>query len=185
MSPKPMTAEQLERRSSGRLNAVLFDLDAVAVDLNTEMVGARDLSFTELLALLNRAEVALDAIQTSVAGLRRTTWQARGDAYGDIEIEGLPPVKLRRTSTRKRWDDRAVVDALLDRKLAPLEGDLPPAWDVADWLLDAAHVDYWRTGKLKELDIDPDDYCETVSGNPVVEFTRSGDNPLLAGDHDG
>lgn len=184
-----MSAEATEdptTEAQVRLHRLLIEsgieqVEAGAVDLNTSLVGAKDLPFEDLLALLNRAQIAADAIATCVAGLQTAAWRAKGDAYGDLEIEGLPPVSIRRTAARPHWDDRAVVGELLDRHLNLGDGDMPAPWTVVDWILDAAAVGYWRKTILRGLGIDPDDYLDTVPGNPRIEFQRTGDNPLLAG----
>ena len=96
----------------------------------------------------------------------------------DIETDAarLMPKKIvqtarvtaeRRMSTdRRNWQHED-----LAKKVIELEwGNIDHPQDVARILMAYAGFSYWRVTRLRELDIDPDEYCETMPGRATVQL---------------
>lgn len=90
------------------------------------------------------------------------------------EIDGVGVVQLRKGTARKTWDHASLTTEVLHRHLSQSEGEIPAPWTVRDWLLDALAPNYWRAGVLRDLGIDPDDYCAATPGRATVQITANG-----------
>jgi hypothetical protein len=132
-------------------DAVLtYDLDGIGWE-DTARVAAEVKSAVE----------ALFAAAEFLAKHAANQWPS---AWKDAQhIEGVGTVRPYRSSNTK-WDDGEVVEALVEKRMAATGGEIPDPMTVVGWLLDAGKVDYWRTGKLKELGLEPDDYRHTTYG---------------------
>lgn len=90
-----------------------------------------------------------------------------------LEVEGVGVVEISRSQDRKEWDHRATATAVLDAHLSRSEtGEAPGPWEVLDWLMDAAGLNYWRVRQLRALGVDPGVFCSEVPGKPTVRITR-------------
>jgi hypothetical protein len=77
--------------------------------------------------------------------------------------------------TAERWagglDRRNWQSKDLARKIIA-DGDFDHPQDVADMLFELAAVSYWRVTKLRELGIDPDEFCDSAPGRATVSVKR-------------
>lgn len=80
---------------------------------------------------------------------------------------------------RKTWHHPELTSVAAERILASFvdretgEIDLPPPHVLVTSILDYAHVDYWRKGKMAELGVDIDEYCTVSPARYSVQLTTS------------
>ena len=73
----------------------------------------------------------------------------------------------RRMSTdRRNWQHEELAKEVLKREW----GNIDHPQDVARILQEYVGWSYWRVTKLREKDIDPDEYCETTPGRATVQL---------------
>lgn len=151
----------------GSLEVMVRCFAMAAGDLHLSDDGPDDYDETATLAMLGilRASVRrageLDALL--VAHLHEHgTWGRR-------LVDGIGEVRTYRRPKNVRWDERGTAMAVVDVKMAELGGELPDPHEVVSWLLEAAAVDYYRTGALKALGIDPEDYRHSEKGTRAVD----------------
>lgn len=91
--------------------------------------------------------------------------------HGKQVVEGVGQVQISRGRDRRKWDERGVVQAVLDARMTERGGEMPnEPWEVAEWLLEVLGVGYCRVTPLRAMGIDPANYCEDTPGNLQVSL---------------
>jgi len=86
------------------------------------------------------------------------------------EVSSGATVEIKRGSPRKSWDHDSIIRTV-SKRVVDMSVDLETGEvvssprDMIEYALKCAGVSYWKIGSLKELSIDPSEYC-TVS-DPV------------------
>lgn len=95
----------------------------------------------------------------------------------EIPVDGM--VLERKTgTTRKKWrHDELVVKMMQRLKQLSIDEDtgevtLTPD-QVAEAFMKYGHVDYWRVGNLKTIDINPDAFSDTEEGKESLAIKRN------------
>jgi len=115
----------------------------------------------ELLAQLNMAKRDMSTIYDSFAAKVGTLM---GNS-GSIETESGATIEKKTAVDRKKWMHTELASAVAQR-LSEMSIDMDTgektmtSEEMIQKLLDYAAVSYWRVGKLSELGINPDSYCE-------------------------
>lgn len=157
------------------LAAAVHQLAAAADAVNVAALGSEDLPWTDLAAFLDTIREARKMVQAVESNLEVRTAKAMGAAeVKRSELDGVGFVEWHRGRSRKTWAHDAVARDVVDTHMRLLEGEVVDPWTIRDWLLEAAHVDYWRTTALKALGLDPEDYSTSIPGKLSVEVTRPG-----------
>jgi hypothetical protein len=93
--------------------------------------------------------------------------------YGQTQVfEGAPAFIIRGGNTRKAWDHdglrRQVTTLIADRLGVTPRAveEVISAW----WEITSPKSAGWKTGGLKQLGLDPDEYCEKTHGPPTIQF---------------
>lgn len=117
------------------------------------------------------------AIKRDLAGIENTVEAHCAREMPGKTFEAADMVATRSTSAKTTWDDRALVGkfvdsaCVIDAETGEVDDERYRAvWELMDSLMGAAHIDYWRTTKLKAIGIDPDDYREREWGRRTVRI---------------
>jgi hypothetical protein len=89
--------------------------------------------------------------------------------WGRRLVDGIGEVRTYRRPKNVRWDERGTAEAIIDVKMEERGGEVPEPGEVVAWLLEAASIGYYRTGALKALGIDPEDYRHSEKGTRAVD----------------
>lgn len=127
--------------------------------------------------------LALDDARQAVADLRSVVHDALVSALsGKRGVHRLGELEAEVTmkSSKRKFDDRAVVEAIRDRHTAynVRERDLPKYLvdsvleDFATDILRGAYVSYWRTGVLNDLGVEVEAVSHSEGGVPGVTVRR-------------
>ena len=86
-------------------------------------------------------------------------------------------IEIKSGSARKAWDHRTLMSVvsrrLVDRGTDIESGEVPMSVeDMVESLFDYVGISYWKVGKLKELGIDADDFCEVQEPKKNLVFRR-------------
>lgn len=142
------------------------------VDEALREVSAVD--FEDLALILVETRKALDSLRRVESELVKAV--GKTGRYGLVEVPGVGAFKIARSKDRKAWDDRGIVGALIDTHMEARGGELPDTpWTVAEWVLEAAGIAYWRTGALKAQGLDPGDFCTETPGRLTVQTLNVAD----------
>lgn len=138
--------------------------------VNTEgLHGVPDTDWQDGVRLLARIRYAMD--QAGYVQSSLTTHVYLTGEHGDQDVEGVGRVKIARGRDRTKWDERGVVQAVLDAKMQERGGEMPnDPWDVAEWLLEVLGVGYCRVTPLRALGLDPKLFCEDTPGKVGVQL---------------
>jgi hypothetical protein len=137
----------------------LMELDALFdhyIRLTPEIEEA-----AEMLAQLNMIKRDLSIVYDSFAGKVGTLMGNRSL----VETQSGATVEKKGATDRKKWDHDKLVNRVAER-LDEMSIDMDTgerimtATQMVQKLLEYAAVSYWRVGKLGELGINPDLYCE-------------------------
>lgn len=148
----------------------LFDLSEI-----------HDLPLAELVAWY----VAVDSLAKDVATFKDGISQALYEAMptSTMVVEGVGVLERKSGAKRKNYDGALLLSNLASRlsdeaiNLRGPDGETPPLAAVVEMTANtvaaatgatAPSFAGWRSGKLKELGINPNDYCEWVEGRPTV-----------------
>lgn len=151
---------------------ILYDaLNRLSVDAPSRLDQADDdLAALELLFDLRESRKKLAEIEASVEAIAAQRMSAP-----KVEWPGFI-AERKGGLDRKHWEhdrlawaciaDLTQVDGVID------DADAALVASVRDRLLNCAAISYWRTGQVKQLGIDPNDYCETTKGRRTVQVSR-------------
>ncbi len=159
-------------------------LEETAVDLNRVVTLNAGHDFDEVAELLDRLNVAIDAIAVSRDSVAKQVWELRGDRYGgNVTHPTLGVLDMRYGARKVSWDHETTIQRLIEAHMEETGGEVPsdPA-EVIRWVTAAASIGYWRKGALAELGIDADgeDLVHSERGDPKVKVVRpAGPNRLL------
>ncbi len=157
---------------TGFLDATLA-LRADADDLNeADLDGLSWETAVETLHHLRLTRQTLSAIEDALTRHIAGEWR-KHKIRDRQEVEGIGSIEVRRSKDRKAWEHDRLGSAVIDANLAATEGELPDPFTISRWVLDAAAPSYWRTGVLKKLGLDPDEYCESIPGRTSVQITSN------------
>lgn len=115
----------------------------------------------EVLTQLNMIKRDIAAIYDSFSGEIATLM----GNMGSIETESGATIEKKSAVDRKKWMHTELASAVAQR-LSEMSTDMDTgektmtSEQMIEKLLDYAAVSYWRVGKLGELGINPDNYCE-------------------------
>lgn len=142
-----------------------------------------------------RAELAdagdWQALAYGLAGLKKITAEIRlfadaveTDVYRLLPskrevVDGLGVVERRQGATRRKWQSEELLGQVLRLALDPDgTGELPPAGEllarIRSALLETVPFTgslAWRVTALRELGLDPDEWCEKTPGRKAVQIT--------------
>jgi hypothetical protein len=150
----------------GALDLALAAADVVQKAAAGDGIDGLDQAETLLrLRQMQRLSWLLGTVQSE---LTRHAYQS--GRRGHQLVEGLGRVRVYRTDSRTRWDERAAAQEVIDHKMATdhPDGEVPSPSEVLSWLLEAGTFSYFRTTVLRAWGIDPDDLSERVKGKPAV-----------------
>jgi len=137
----------------------LDGLDAVLTNIAESEIDVKELA--ELLLKLNRAKRDFSVIYDSFS-------QKVMNSMGDSSLIELPSggsIEKKGATERKKWRHPELAIRVAER-LSEMSVDMDTgevvmnAQGMVVKLLDYAAVSYWRVGKLGEIGINPDSYCE-------------------------
>lgn len=138
------------------------DLMAVDALLDKYIQTTPDVSeAAELLAQFNMVKRDFGIIYDSFAG---KVGQLMGNR-GLVETQSGATIEKKGAADRKKWRHNELAASVAER-LSEMSVDMDTgertmtAAQMVEKLLDYAAVSYWRVGKLGELGINPDNYCE-------------------------
>lgn len=121
---------------------------------------------------LHETQMARKSLQATEDFLIERVHDAWGqDFKTPRQVEGVGTVRAFRGKDRKAWQHEALVRDVVDRNLAATEGEVPDPFTVAGWIREAAGFSYWKTGALKALGLDADEYAETSRGRRTVSIS--------------
>ena len=115
----------------------------------------------EMLAQLNMVKRDMGIVYDSFAGKVGMLMGNRGL----VETQSGATIEKKSATDRKKWDHEKLATRVAER-LNEMSVDMDTgertmtATQMVEKLLDYAAVSYWRVGKLGELGINPDLYCE-------------------------
>lgn len=170
------------RTTLDHLEAQAESLNTVVMDINeTDLEQATDalLRVQELVKIIRDSEAAIELWIEKI--FKDQKWAHEfTDRNGNLRVKYEPQetplgvVEIRRSSNRRDWDHEALAKDWLDSWLEKNAegGVLPSPWQIKNALMEVAGIGYWKVGVLKELGIDPDEYCDSSPGTPRVKVTH-------------
>lgn len=177
----PATPEEEEQTASlwrGHLSAEVGQIQVAVAALNEVAVGIPAVTWEDASALLKRLRGARQLAQVVENGLETHIAKTRIAAglKDPVEVPGVGVVTHRRTAKSTKWDDDGLLVQVMHAFAAEdPDGQLPDVFQYRDLIQDAAAFGYWRTGALKKLKIDPNEYRTVTPGRLTVDI-QSGDN---------
>lgn len=151
--------------------ADLLDLTILIDRISSRLVGVDDLGVAPQAFIL----AGLRAQRTRLAECESIVEAkvAHGMEGKRLDVPGVGFLERRGGAIRKAWDHRKAAFAVTERLSVDSDGVEVPevAHTVSlaiDALLDAAGISYWRSGKLSDLGLNADDYCESERGRFTV-----------------
>ena len=139
----------------------LDNLDAVLTRISESKIET--VTLAELLLKLNKMKRDFSVIYDSFS-------QKVMDSMGDVSMIEIPSggsIEKKGATERKKWRHPELAQRVAER-LSEMSVDMDTGEVIMDAqgmivkLLDYAAVSYWRVGKLGEIGINPDSYCEQV-----------------------
>jgi hypothetical protein len=169
-TPADVAAIETGRHNGARLLDAATQLRADADQLLTMDVDHIDVdTCIRIAAAFKMAKGAIGAAEEFLAKHTSEVWQGKWSK--DRVVEGVGTGHPYRSS-KDVWD-HDVVQAVIDKRMADSGGVLPDPHEVARWLLDVLAVNYFRVGKLEELDIDPQEYRHKEYGSVRLSVKTS------------
>lgn len=138
-------------------------IDLVAIDeARRSLVDAKDVNdLLDLLLTLREVKSEFDLLVREVeddcARLMRKKFVTTPQLTAERSPGGY---------NRSNWQSRDLAKKII------ADGDFDHPQDVADMLFELAAVSYWRVTKLRELGIDPDEWCDSAPGRSTVQVKR-------------
>lgn len=153
-------------------------LHHVLDELDTEAANAIDTADVEELAHLH---VALVKARQRLATICTIVEQVLVDVMPDkrLELPGLPVLERRRGTDRKAWQSVDLLDELFRRAVVDTEtGEVLDDEALIRQRLHEVLVDCvpftgslgWRVTALRDLGLDPDEWCETKPGRTSIQI---------------
>ena len=154
-----MTTQEKNLNFVNEFASYLNNLDAVLTDISKSEIQITELA--ELLLKLNQMKRDFSVIYDFFS-------QKVMNSMGDSSLIELPSggsIEKKGATERKKWRHPELATRVAER-LSEMSVDMDTGEVVLDAqgmvvkLLDYAAVSYWRVGKLGEIGINPDSYCE-------------------------
>lgn len=169
---EPLVEAVLPPVTDRYLGAVL-ELRTRADDLNETKVGELDWeTVARALHHLVLARKTLQVVEDTLTMHLATVGRGAG-VWDGVEVDGIGVVQVRRGRERKAWEHDRLVPAVIDAHMRESGGEFPDPFTLAEWLLETAHIDYWKTRALKKLDIPVDEFCESTPGRLSAQITTN------------
>lgn len=153
------------------LRAAMLHVDERRIEL-AEAGDFEALAFglVALKALLDDLKILTRSIEDNIVGLLPAK---------RVEVDGLGVLERKRGNARKAWDSEELLGRVIRLAVDPDgTGELPPAGEVLERLRStlAAVVPFtgslgWRVTALRELGLDPDEWCHTEPGRLGLQIT--------------
>lgn len=94
------------------------------------------------------------------------------------EVHEVGVLEKRGGKKRKSWDhegvaSRVVSEIRVDKETGEVRDPSPQ--EVANALVEAAGINYWKVSSLRDLGIEPSEYCEESPGRVTVQILKAGD----------
>jgi hypothetical protein len=171
----PVTAETFDASllpDPGPPMPVAAELVALAADrLSTAATGViESLDWEDCVRLLDTLRDAVRTIQQVDSLLVRQAYLKGPHGKNAAEVDGIGLVSISRSKDRKNWDERGVAQAVIDARMADTTGEAPDPWTVAEWLLEVYGINYVRVTPLRALGLEPEAFCEEITGKPTVQL---------------
>lgn len=163
----------------GVLRACADSLNETAATSSTAG-GINALSWEDALRALDGLRIAVETLAQIDAALVRHTYLVA--PHGDIEVDGIGVVSVRRSNDRKEWqhDDwkHDVRGAILDDlncgdAVFTLDGEAVDLMELITKVQSVHGAQAPKVTALRALGLDPQAYCHEVPGKPTVTITRS------------
>lgn len=154
-----MTTQEDNFNFVNQFTTNLDGLDAILTNISESEIDVKELA--ELLLKLNRMKRDFSVIYDSFS-------QKVMNSMGDSSLIELPSggsIEKKGATERKKWQHPELASRVAER-LSEMSVDMDTGEVIMDArgmvvkLLDYAAVSYWRVGKLGEIGINPDSYCE-------------------------
>lgn len=159
--------------AADRVHAALGELRTAVDALNRGVGDVESTTVEEAAAALAELRDLISPLRQCEAGLERWIAQCFRAEGWDLthELVGVGMVEVRRSTQRRAWDHEAVrrdwVNAWL-LKFAEESNEGPDVYDAIDACMGIASVSGYKVTWMRQLGMDPDDYCESSPGAPRV-----------------
>lgn len=149
------------------------------IDLSEFLAGDGEEQGQDLESLVT-ALVRLHAIKADLDIVYRTLSHAVSEAMGAREEFSIPGATIEKKlgSSRKAWQHdklkATVIERLLQLSIDEETGEVTASpGQIAEKLLEYAHTDYWRVGKLDSIGINADLYCESGDSKESIAVRKA------------
>lgn len=113
-----------------------------------------------LVAVIDDALIGLKYIKTTLA--KKGYWSSPKDEK--LYSLGDGSVAFNASTSKTKWDHKRVASVVIERLMAKQvdydTGEMIPTSQLMTQLLDIVGISYWKVTKLRELNIDPEQYSE-------------------------
>lgn len=169
-SPADVAAQQQSKANGIRMNAAAQTIREQAdALLKMDLDGIDAETAVRINNTLRMARLAIGAAEEFVAKHAAAVWDGKWAKV--LTVEGVGTARPYRSASKTKWEHDALVKQVVDCYLTEHDGDLSDPYDLVRAVTAAAAFDYWRTGVLEQLGIDPDDYREQTRGNIRLRIT--------------
>lgn len=148
----------------------LYDLELLArVTADSDLTSDTD-EVATLAQRLHTAKQITDHARAVQAQIEQKLADVLKGQRGPVEIPGVGTVERKAGTVRKQWDHTRLAPLVAVKALEAAQGEIdkPLAEWVAERIIEAAGINYWRVGVLKTLGLKAGDYCDESLGNPTV-----------------
>ncbi len=156
--------------AADRATNALQLLRSAADDVNHAIADVESMTVEETATSLMILRDAIGLLRQCEAGAERWIARCFREEGWDVqhELPGIGMVEVRRSKDRKAWQHDRVQSDWLNALMTARGGEhLDPA-EVRDEFLKVASISGYKVTGLRELELDPDDYCESSPGTPRV-----------------
>jgi hypothetical protein len=173
--------------SGDRIEPMLSAVADAYADLDryVQALDGDDLALVHTLRHVREARQRVTLIERALEDAATRAWTS---GAGRLALDGEWVAERRFGKDRKAWKhedlQRAVVaEAVARASVDTVTGEIiePNAttWAVRDALVATANPS-WRVTALRELDIDPDEYCASEPGRATIQITPNEDSSVEA-----
>lgn len=154
------------QRNVDELNVTTRRLELYCAHLDDVGFAESAVQLRRLRTVVNVLRLCDSAIETHLAAMWR-----REKLKQPVEVPDAGLVDVRRSAVRKQWNHENVARDIIGVLATSNHGVMPDGFTVRDAIMQAVGVSYWRTNVLKDMGLDPDDYCQRTPGTLKVTIT--------------